>query len=191
MKSKFLVVVMLAALFGAAPVWAGWHGGRVGADRSSVTPDMKTAKPKKWDVTLEIKFSSSYTSGPCTGGSGNADYCPTGDCQCYTATGTVKGTAGTGSVTLYETFDLGGEFVETDSGCAPAYGDIEIAGSKDDESVALTGADCGSSLDQGFLQGGCQLTDSSHVFSHVGLGTCGGNYSDTSNQTFTIKGEGE
>jgi hypothetical protein len=140
---------------------------------------------------LAIKFSNTSTHGPCTGGSGYADYCPTGNCTCFTATGTAKGTAGTGSVTFYETFDQGGASDVGDGGCGPAYGDIEIAGSKDDETISFTGADCGSDLNQDFLQGGCQLADTSHLFPAGGLGTCGGNFSNSSNTPFTIKGTGE
>ncbi|MGH7922990.1 MAG: hypothetical protein ACREQH_00190 [Candidatus Binatus sp.] len=188
MKSKVLMIAMLASALSAAPAWATWHGA---AHQASATPQkMKVSKPSKYHVTLSIVFSTNGTSGPCIGGVGNADYCPSFDCTCYTATGTVKGSPGKGSVTLYETFDNGGSFVLTNSGCAPAYGDIEINGSKDVESLAFIGSDCGSSVTPNFLLGGCQLTDS-NLYPLVGLGACGGNYSLSTPTNFPIQGRAE
>ena len=94
MKSKILVVAMLVAAFSSAPAMAYWHGQ---GHQTDATPEKKKGPhPEKYDVTLFIAFGASSTSGPCTGGSGNADFCPTGDCECFTATGTAKGTAGKG-----------------------------------------------------------------------------------------------
>lgn len=188
MKSKVLVIAMLVAAFSSAPAMAYWHGQ---AKQTDATPEKKKGpRPKKYDVTLSIVFAENGTIGPCTGGSGTEDYCPSGGCTCYTATGTAKGTAGNGSVTLYETFDNGSGIGDSLSGCVSAYVDIEIAGSKDDESLYMAGGDCGSEfLQQGFLNGGCELTDSS-LF-EVGTGFCGGSYSDLGPTKFTIKGVAE
>jgi|HubBroStandDraft_1064217.scaffolds.fasta_scaffold18874_4 hypothetical protein len=191
MKSKVLVLAMLVAAFSSAPAMAYWHGQ---AKQTDATPEKKKGPhPKKWDITLSILFGTNGTSGPCTGGSGTADYCPSGDCTCYTATGSVKGTAGNGTVTLYETYDDGSTFtpITGDSSCSSAYVDIEINGTKDAESVYMAGGDCGSVIMQGFLNGGCELTDSSGLFSEVGSGFCGGSYSDEGPAKFTIKGNGE
>ena len=189
MKSKVLVIAMLVAAFSSAPAMAYWHGQ---GHQTDATPEKKKGPhPKKVDETLFITFGSGSTSGPCTGGSGTEDYCASGECVCYTATGTVKGTAGNGLVVVYETFDEGTELDEADSGCADAYVDIEIAGSKDTESWYMAGGDCGSEIMQGFLNGGCELTYSSTLFGFVGSGFCGGSYSDVSPTKFTIKGNGE
>jgi hypothetical protein len=190
MKSKFLMIALLATAFSAAPAWAAWNGAAL---KTAATPDISTSsKPSNWNITMKILESVGGDAGPCTGGSGNADYCPTDDCFCYTYTGNVSGAAGNGTVTIYETFDEGGVFDEAASDCAPAYGDIEIDGSKDLESIAFTGADCGSNAEivAPFLNGGCQLTDSVK-FSFVGLGTCGGTYDDEVTTKFTIKGKAE
>jgi hypothetical protein len=152
--------------------------------------DSSTAKPSNYSVTLTIIESPGDTSGPCTGGDGWANYCPSGSCTCYTYTGTASGTAGKGPVTFYETFDNGGGLDEYESGCAPAYGDIEINGKKDVESIAFTGGDCGSDFTPlGFLNGGCIL-GATNVFTLGGaVASCGGYYSDDGYTKFTIKGK--
>jgi len=189
MKFKVLVLAMLVAAFSTAPAMAYWHGQ---GKQTDATPEKKKGPhPKKYDVTLFITFATNGTSGACTGGSGTADFCPTGDCTCYTATGTVKGTAGNGSVKVYETYDDGSQFTEGESSCASAYVDIEIDGSKDLESLYMAGGDCGSVFMQGFLSGGCELTDSSGLFGVAGTGFCEGTYSDVSPTKFTIKGVAE
>jgi hypothetical protein len=176
MKFKFLMSAMLAATFCAAPTWA------------------KTAAPSKYSITVTLLAGAggAGTSGPCTGGTGTENYCPTGDCTCYTFTGTASGTAGTGAVTFYETYEGGSELDEYDTWCAIAFGDIEINGSKDVESIAFTGTDCGtdsSFVEESFLNGGCQLVDTT-VFTLGGASAqCGGSYSKTANTKFTIKGE--
>ena len=181
---------MLATAFSAGPAVAYWHGA---PHQAAVSPEKKKGPhPSNWDLTLSLLFSSTNTGGPCAGGSGNADYCPSGDCLCYEATGTAKGSAGNGPATLYATYDAGGEFGPSsdDSGCVPVYGDIEIAGKVDTESIAFTGASCFSTISFEFLEGGCQLTDSTK-YSEGGLGQCGGNVYTIVPQPFTIKGKAE
>ena len=189
MKSKLVAIVVLATAFAATPVWAGVHGGQV----QQATPDKKHKgpHPSKWDITLTIQFGVGGTSGPCTGGAGNADVCVSGDCTCYTATGFAKGTAGKGDVILYESFDNLNVFVSPgESDCGAVFGDIEIAGTKDDESISFVGADCSSNIIVDILTGGCQLTDSSK-FSESGLGFCSGNINDAFPTTFNITGLAE
>ena len=183
MKSKLIAEILILTAFVAGPAWAGWHG----AKGSSQLSTPASVKVSTFSLTLTILESSSNTSGPCTGGDGLADYCPTGDCTCYTYTGTVSGSAGNGSVTFYETFDNGGELDELNSGCAPAYGDIEINAKKDVESIAFNGADCGSAFTIPLLNGGCQIA-SSNIYTLGGLGECVGTYSQLFNTKFTIKG---
>jgi hypothetical protein len=97
-------------------------------------------------------------------------------------------------VAFYETYDGGGEIDEYSTGCAPAYGDMEITGSKDVESISFTGSDCGTlspnEFAAPFLNGGCILANT-NVFTLGGaLAQCGGPYSESANTKFTIKGKG-
>jgi hypothetical protein len=188
MKFRFLTCAMLATAFCATPAWAAWNGF---ANRQEAVPDKTTTpKPSSYNITLTILESSSSTTSACTGGTGFADFCPSGLCDCFTYTGTASGTAGKGPVTFYETLDFGDGDGAYESGCTPAYGEIDITGSKDTEAIAFTGADCGSSYTpQGFLNGGCFLLDT-NVFTVGGaIATCGGNYSQSMNTKFTIKGK--
>jgi hypothetical protein len=191
MKSKLLVIAMLAAALSSAPALAQWHGQEHKAD---ATPEKKKGPhSSQWDLTLSLLYPSTSTNdGPCTGGAGNADHCLSGDCLCFTATGTAKGSAGNGPVNFYETVDAGGRVgpMDDDSGCEPVYGDIEIAGKVDTESIAFVGSLCFSSIAPEILEGGCQLTDS-EKFPGVGLGQCGGNVNTIIDQPFTIKGRAE
>ena len=187
MKSRLLAIVVLATAFAASPLWAFPHGGQ-----DQATPDKKSKgpHPTKWDVTLTIQYNVGGTSGACTSGAGNADVCLSGDCTCFSAAGFAKGTTGKGDVALFETFDNGGEFTEFASACGPVFGDIEISGTKDTESISLVGSDCFSDITADMLSGGCQLTDSVK-FHDVGLGTCAGNISNSHPTTFKISGEAE
>jgi hypothetical protein len=179
---------MLAAAFCATPAWAGEHGS---TNQQEAVPDKTTTpKPSSYNITLTILESSSSTTSACTGGTGFANFCPSGVCDCYTYTGTASGTAGNGAVTFYETFDFGNGSGFYESGCTPAYGEIDITGSKDTEAIAFTGADCGSTFTpEGFLNGGCFLLDT-NIFTVGGaIATCGGNHSQSTNTKFTIKGK--
>jgi hypothetical protein len=184
-KSRLLAIVVLATAFAATPVLAAMHGGH-----QQATPDKsKGPKPSKWDLTLTIQYSQNSASGACTGGAGNADFCLTGDCTCFTATGFAKGTAGKGDVELFETFDNGGVVEEAITGCGPVYGDIEILGTKDEESISFVGADCGDEVTD-ILSGGCTLTNSER-FSEFGLASCAGIISDTFPTAFKVSGQAE
>jgi len=191
MKSKVLVIAILAAAFSSVPALAQWHSQ---GNQTDATPEKKKSPhSSKWDLTLSLLYPSTPTNdGPCAGGAGNADHCLSGDCLCFTASGTAKGSAGNGPVMFFETFDAGGEFapIGGDSGCTPVYGDIEIAGKVDTESIAFIGTSCFSSIAPQILEGGCQLTDS-EKFPVVGLGQCGGNVNTIVPQPFTIRGRAE
>lgn len=188
MKFGLLMSAMLAtAAFCAAPTWAGWHGS---ANQQWAAADKtKAPKPSKYDITLTI-LEMPGGPGPCTGGEGWANICPSGDCDCFKYTGTASGAAGKGTVTFYETFDDGDSWTgKYDAICSPAYGDIEIVGSKDTESIAFDGADCSSAFFTrgALLVGGCYLQDT-NVFEEGAVGSCSGNYSSTVKTEFTIKG---
>jgi len=169
MKFRFLMSAMLATAFCVAPAWA------------------KTVKPSNYSITPTILLTGCTTphSGPCTGGSvGWADVCPSRDCFCCTYTGTARGAAGNGPVTLYATNDYGDGGVGFD----PAYGEIDIDGSKDVEGIVFTGVDLvpvdnvNDSTAENFLNGGCIIWDSK-VFTE-GFARCGGNYSKTTSTKF-------
>jgi len=183
MKFRFLMGAMLATAFCATPTWAAWNGS---AHQQGAVPDSSTPKPSNYSITLTIIEEAGSTSGPCAGGKGWANWCPSGLCDCYTYTGSASGTAGKGLVTFYETLDYGAGRGTSNDGCDPAYGEIDIVGSKDVESIAFTGADCGSTA-QEFLNGGCFLLGSS-VYTDA-IAQCSGNYSESANTKFTIKGK--
>ena len=185
MKSRVIAAILVLTAFGAGTASAAWHGAKANSENSNSA----ATKISKWSVNLTILESTNSTSGACTGGDGLADYCPTGDCTCYTYTGKASGSAGTGTVTFYETFDIGGGIGGSNSGCAPAYGDIEINGSKDTESIAFEGADCGSEFTANLLIGGCQIAVSD-VYGLGALAECAGTYSTDFKTKFAIKGAG-
>jgi hypothetical protein len=181
---------MIVAAFFATPTWAAWNGDALRQGAAS-TPDTKAPKPSNYSDTLTIIEQVGSGSGPCTGGEGWADYCPSGDCSCFTYTGSVKGTDGSGEVTIYETFDnLGSLFgIGNSNACTPAIGDIEISGSKNVESFAFSGADCEDSVTRvTFLNGECMLEDT-NVFEGGLVAKCGGNYSTSTKNKFTISGK--
>ncbi len=177
MKFRLPVIAMLATAFCVTPTWA------------------KTAKPTNYKVTLTIQQTSCTSaspsvSGACTGGTlGLANKCYGGtDCFCCTYTGTAKGSAGNGAVTIYETNQWG--IAEDD--VQSAIGEIDIDGSKDVEVLYFLGSDTTPeeilpTTALHFLNGACILTQS-EVFKGYGYGTCGGNYSAASKTTFTIEG---
>jgi hypothetical protein len=188
MKFRFLMSAMLAAaVFCAAPTWAARHGS---ADWQGAVSDSKTAKPASYNITLKLIESTSHTSAACTGGEGWADWCPSGGCNCYTYSGTASGAAGSGNATLYETYDYGDSWLNNlDEYCVVAFGDIEISGSKDTESLAFNGADCESDWgDKGILSGGAYLQDT-NIFTDGAVGSFLGNYTyNSTTDTFKIKG---
>ncbi len=192
MKSRLLMSAMLVTAFFATPTWAAWNGSALRhAAPSASTPDASGPKPSNYKDTLTIIEQALGTSGPCIGGEGWADYCPSGDCSCFTYTGSVKGTDGSGPVTIYETFDNAGALfgLGDNNACTPALADIEISGSKHTESFAFTGADCESGITSTyFFNGECLLEDSS-VFNGGLVAKCGGNYSDSTHTKFTISGK--
>ncbi|MGD0289057.1 MAG: hypothetical protein ABSC63_05310 [Candidatus Binataceae bacterium] len=159
-----------------------------------------TPKPSAYSVTLTIEEKTTTfscpagagTGGACTDGKGLADHCPSGDCECCEYTGSAIGTAGAGPATIWETVDVGGQEEEFgDTYCVPAYGDIEITGSIDHESIAFIGDDCSSTFTpQGFLNGGCILADSSIFTAGGAVAQCGGFYSDSAKTKFKLVGKG-
>ena len=187
MKFRFLMSAMLAGAFCATPAWAAWHGS---ANQQEAVPD-KTAAPKvtSYNITLSILSSTVSTSGACIGGTGLMNFCPSGICTCYTFAGTASGSAGNGPVMFYETFDDGNARGHYESGCTPAYGEIDITGSKDTEAIGFIGGDCDSDFTpEGILNGGCFLLYT-NIFTFGGaVASCGGNYTDLKYTKFTIKG---
>jgi hypothetical protein len=200
MKFRFLTSAMLAAaVFCAAPTWAGGNvpapAQNGSAHQQATTPD-STTKPSNYSITLTMIEGSSCTAGFCTGGVAGdfADYCPSGSCSCCTYTGTASGSAGKGAMTFYETYDYGAGATSFDISCSPAYGEIDIAGSKDVEAIAFTGSDCfpfqGPDYAPDFLNGGCMLWDSNVYIDGGAIAACGGTYSSNKYTKFTIKGKG-
>ncbi len=186
MKLRFLMSAMLAAAFCATPAWAAWHGS---ASQQEAVPDKTTTpKPSNYSITLSILAPTTGTAGACTGGYGYGDYCLSSTCDCYTYTGTASGTAGNGTATFYETYDQGDGSGAHEAGCVPAYGEIDITGTKDNEVLVFVGADCGSEFTEYFLNGGCFLFGTS-IFEEGAVATCGGNYSESKYSKFTIKGK--
>jgi hypothetical protein len=181
MKFGFLISAILATVaVWAAPTWAGG--------------------PTKYDITLTIQATgcTEAGSGPCTGGMGLADYCPSDDCACCTFKGTASGAAGNGPVTLYETnnWGVGGGYGLSNTELDPAYAEIDIHGSKDVEAIYFEGAALGQTLNsdspspEGILSGGCVIEDAT-LFKGGGFAKCGGDTSGTTKTKFTITGTAE
>jgi hypothetical protein len=186
-KFKFLMTAILATAFFGTPSWAFSHP-FLDHQKSVAAITTKTEKATKYSETMTFTETNSF-SGPCTGGAGFANICPSGSCDCIVYTGTAKGTAGTGAVTINETYDDGLQSTAFETGCSVAYGDIEINGSKDVESILFDGGDCFSEFTpQGILNGACQLGDTQLFTTGGMIGSCGGTYSMTGGK-FSIKGE--
>jgi hypothetical protein len=96
-------------------------------------------------------------------------------------------------MTFYETYDYGDGATSYNISCSPAYGEIDIAGSKDLEAIAFTGSDCfpfaAPYYAPSSLNGGCMLWDSNVYIGGGAIAACGGNYSSDKNTKFTIKGK--
>ncbi|HEY9159177.1 hypothetical protein [Candidatus Binatus sp.] len=198
MKFRFLMIAMLAtAVFCAAPTWAGRNGPAPAqngsANQQGATPD-STTKPSNYSITLTmIEAPTTCAAGYCTGGEGFESFCPSGSCSCCTYTGTASGSAGKGAMTFYETYDYGAGSTSYGIACSPAYGEIDIAGSKDTEAIAFTGGDCfpdtAPYYAPNLLNGGCMLWDSNVYTTGGAIAACGGTYSSSNNTKFRIKGK--
>jgi len=173
MSRQFLAIALLAATLTPAIAWAGPRSS--GAAQTAV-PDSKKSKNISWIVNINAQSPSNGTSGPCTGGTGLADFCPVGPCDCFTSTGTASGTVGHGTVTVYETIDSG-QIGVGDGDCTTAYFDIEISGSKDTESIGGYGGDCVNPdiTPTEYVAGGCELGAASTLYSDA-EGHCSGSY---------------
>ncbi len=151
----------------------------------------------RWAVTIKGLMTGQIGTGKdgaCSGGNGYANHCESGGCICYTGTGTASGSPGSGSFSLYLTYDTNDNLTSNDyfAHCAPVYGEIDIQGSRDDEVIAFFGGNCQNATQPpspGFNQGGCYLANS-NVYA-AGFGQCSGPYSSQSAAyqfTFTIRG---
>jgi hypothetical protein len=183
---------MAAILAGAICVGPAWAAASGPLQPQEAAPTVSPAKSSAYNVVLTILFTGEahITDGPCTGGDGLANICPSGDsCFCGTFIGTATGSAGTGAVLLYETEDISSQVTAFRTDCTNAYADIEINGSKDVESIGFIGAECDSEFSGSILNGGCFLANTK-IFSTGGaFGPCGGNVSPTAKTKFTIKGK--
>src|SRR5215469_8029589 len=124
---KFAIAVVVLATLAAAAVNAeaqGWSIKIVGSTDNGVT--------------------GAGTNGACNGGAGLANVCSSGGpgCTCFTTTGTVSGSAGKGTFTFYESFDNGFQVIgkSGNANCAPFYGEIDVSGSKDNETIGVRGS---------------------------------------------------
>ena len=156
---------------------------------------LRGGKPETvaYRVVLKGKQDAGTPNTTCTSGSGLANYCPSGNCTCYSGSGTISGSAGKGTFKFYETYDVGKQVQPADNlyQCAPFYGDLEITGAKDTESIGLYGSDCENLIDSpdfpGFISGGCFLAASSSRY-EMAFGECSGPYTETQNGDGSISG---
>jgi hypothetical protein len=185
MRVRFVTALLLMSVMSAAPAWANgnWNGS------ASTAAPAASNKPKAFNVTIKMLESGSSSPGACTVGLvGYDDYCATGSCTCYTYSGTATGATGKGPVQFSETYDYGTQYGFTNYGCASAYGEIDILGSKDQVAIAFVGSDCGSDFAAPYLTGGCMLGQDTIGASVAGQ--CSGTYSTGTYTTFKIKAKG-
>jgi hypothetical protein len=186
MRGRILAVALLTAALAPALAWAG---PRTGDAAKTAVPDAKSSSTKKWSVSISAQEPiDDGTSGPCSGGTGQADFCPVGPCFCYTSTGTASGAVGKkGTATVYETIDFG-QGIGVDADCVTAYFDIEVTGSKDTESIAGNGGDClNTEISQTeYVASGCTLGEVSTLFSDA-EGQCTGSYGAEKNGSYPLK----
>src|SRR5277367_1480389 len=92
MKFRFLMTAILATMFFVTPSWA-WH--RPDSQQTAVPDKVKTPKPSKYNINLNVAGGfggdGTATSVGCVAGDNFAEVCYSGDCTCYTYTGTVSG----------------------------------------------------------------------------------------------------
>ncbi len=184
---RILAMTLLAGAMSASVAWAG------AGDEATIAGAAKNPVVT-WSIKINAQLpDGSGTAGPCTGGAGFANHCPSKSCTCYTSTGTVSGTAGNGTVTFYETFDDGNEVDQNLSvTCRPAWGDIEIMGSKDTESIGWIGGDCFANpfstspfTNTEVVNGGCELNPSKLFLG--GWAACSGSYGALKGGNFPLK----
>jgi hypothetical protein len=186
MKVRVAAALLIVATVSAAPVWANeWHG----AAGSAQSAPAVSSKPKSFNLAIKMLEDPGFTSGACTSGAiGYANYCASGSCDCYSYSGTANGAAGKAIVAFFETYDYGTEYDFSNYGCASAYGEIDVIGTKDTLAIAFVGADCFSNFAPPYLTGGCMLGDD--LNGAQAAGPCSGLYSDSKVTTFKIKAKG-
>jgi hypothetical protein len=193
MKGRIFLVAVSAAVLSATPVWAGHlNRGVNGGGQTHAVANAKPAAAHSLTASLVVTLNNAGTSGACTGGTmGLANVCPSGNCTCFTYSGTSNGTAGKGTVKIFETYDDDTEIsglAGAQDNCASAYAEIDIAGKSDTEVLAFTGADCADISGNTYLAGGCDL-ESSGTFL-AGAGPCSGTAVSDTQVKFQIKGKG-
>jgi len=194
MKTEILALLLVGVLC-AGPASGGMSDDASGSSATSLAT---------WNIKISALDSSTTgtTLGKCTGGAGLADYCPVGPCRCFTSTGTASGSAGNGKVTFYETYDEGTSFTEGAVTCVTSYVDIEIAGSKDNESIACNVGDCYAApygtnafTTPEYVNGSCELKpSSSKLFTNAfggGVGAYGALANGNYPLKYSIKGKAE
>jgi hypothetical protein len=62
MKSKFLMIALLATAFSAAPAWAAWNGAALKTDATPATSN--SSKASNWNITMKILESTGGDAGP-------------------------------------------------------------------------------------------------------------------------------
>ncbi len=185
MRIRFATALLLMSVLSAAPVWANgnWNGS------TSAAAPAASNNPKAFNIKIKMIESGSISSGACNVGLvGYDDYCASGDCDCYTYSGTATGAAGKGQVLFSETYDNGTSYAFPNYGCGSAYGEIDILGSKDQVAIAFVGSDCGSAFAAPYLTGGCMLGQD--LNGATAAGQCSGTYSTSNYTTFKIKARG-
>ncbi len=190
MKDSIFLVAFAAAVLSSTAVWAGHLNG---GGQIHPVANAKSAAAHSLTASLVVTLSNAGTSGPCTGGTAGdlANVCPSGTCTCFTYSGTSTGTAGKGTVNIFETYDDGTQIpgiTGSPDQCASAYAEIDIAGKSDTEIFAFTGADCDDVSGNTYLAGGCDL-ESSKMFLVGGAGPCSGNAVSDTQLKFQIKGK--
>ncbi|HXW84910.1 MAG TPA: hypothetical protein VEJ86_10930, partial [Candidatus Binataceae bacterium] len=147
MRTSLVGTAVIVAVLQCGSAWGfSWTG-----QAASEIPDAtKTVKMVNYNATFKLISDGSPASGACSLNT-YSSICPSGDCMCATFTGSGSGnTFGKcTSLVMAVTFDVALGFAnaspimgQPDGVCYPAFGAIEITGSKENETIDINGSVC-------------------------------------------------
>jgi hypothetical protein len=195
-----LVLVTMSLIFAvSASVWAGSFGnsapnswGTASAPQAASQAPQSASGPKvvPYNATFNLTPTSDVVGSTCP--DGYAHQCASGSCECVEFTGTGHGTTfGTSTNLAFElTLDRGNAPTSDPNGtCFPAFGEIFLVGSKENEAIDVVGAACINFKPPSSFSGGFEFAGSSNPIFDAEGQTATGKFTGTT--TFVLKLSGK
>jgi hypothetical protein len=102
------------------------------------------ARAGSFKVSVSGELVNSFNATTCGDAVGDAydDFCPSGACRCEVYEGHASGNriGKASDVALHLTIDQGSS--TSSPGCSPVFGELQLSGSKDQETINLNGSFC-------------------------------------------------